>query len=142
MVHRRAKGGTGREGQRFEVTCHATGVLMTVIQLNPPLPMETPKGAGLAHFMIDYGPESHLMWTVFLDASGECWTFQNPEIRAAKNISLGRTTLSTIRPMGKQNGVAVDSPAPAADGAISAGDGQVAHAANGVGGKPLNGFHG
>jgi hypothetical protein len=69
---------------------------MPVIQLNPPLPLDTPKGKGLAHFLIDYGPESHLMWTVFLDATGECWTFQNPEIRASKNISLGRTKISAI----------------------------------------------
>ena len=66
---------------------------MSVTQLNPPLPMETPRGPGLAHFLIDYGPETHLMWTVFLDASGECWTFQNPEIRAAKNFTLSRSKL-------------------------------------------------
>ena len=71
---------------------------MTLTQLNPPIPLQTPRGPGLAHFVIDYGPESHLMWTVFLDASGECWTFQNPEIRAATNISLGRPSVSPIRP--------------------------------------------
>jgi hypothetical protein len=31
-----------------------------LVQLNPPLPLETPKGAGWAHFVIDYGPESAL----------------------------------------------------------------------------------
>ena len=59
-------------------------------QLNPPLPMSTPKGDGLAHFVIDYGPESHLMWVVFLDASGECWTVPNPEIRLKANWTMGR----------------------------------------------------
>ena len=43
-----------------------------------------------AHLVIDYGPEFHLLWTVFLDESGECWTFSNPKIRAQKNITLDR----------------------------------------------------
>ena len=59
-------------------------------QLNPPLPLETAKGPGLAHFVIDYGPESHLLWVVFLDAGGACWTVPNPEIRLQGNWSMGR----------------------------------------------------
>jgi hypothetical protein len=59
-------------------------------QLNPPLPLETPKGPGLAHFVIDYGPESHLLWVVFLDSDGACWCVPNPEIRLQKNWSLQR----------------------------------------------------
>ena len=62
----------------------------TILQLNPPLPLNTPKGPGLAHFLIDYGAEHNLMWTVFLDESNECWTFQNPEIRAQRNTTFGR----------------------------------------------------
>lgn len=61
-----------------------------MIQLNPPLPMNTPKGEGLAHVLIDYGPEDNLYWVVFITATGECWTFGNPQIRACKNITLGR----------------------------------------------------
>lgn len=61
-----------------------------MIQLNPPIPVFTPKGDGYAHVLIDYGPEYNLMWVVFQD-SGECWTWQNSEIRAQKNITLGRT---------------------------------------------------
>ncbi len=63
-----------------------------MIQLNPPIPLSTPRGNGLAHFVIDYGPEHNLIWTVFLDDSGECWSFSNPEIRAQKNITMGRLT--------------------------------------------------
>lgn len=59
-------------------------------QLNPPLPMDTVRGPGLAHFLIDYGPESHLMWVVFLDADGACWTVPNPEVRMQRNWSLQR----------------------------------------------------
>jgi len=61
-----------------------------ISQLNPPLPVTTPKGSGLAHLVIDYGPEHNLFWVVFIDATGECWTYPNPEIRAQKNITLGR----------------------------------------------------
>ncbi len=61
-----------------------------ISQLNPPLPVTTPKGSGLAHLVIDYGLEHNLFWVVFIDATGECWTYPNPEIRAQKNITLGR----------------------------------------------------
>jgi len=59
-------------------------------QLNPPIPMSTPKGNGLAWLMIDYGCEHDLMWVVAIDATGEIWTFANPEVRAVKNITMGR----------------------------------------------------
>ena len=45
-----------------------------ITQLNPPLPLETSKGPGWAHFVIDYGPESALLWVVFMDEDGACWT--------------------------------------------------------------------
>jgi hypothetical protein len=59
-----------------------------IIQLNPIIPVETPRGRGNAHFLIDYGEEQHLCWVVFLDESGECWTFINPQIRLQKNETL------------------------------------------------------
>jgi hypothetical protein len=62
-----------------------------MIQLNPPLPIQTPKGAGIAHVLIDYGIEDDLYWVVFIHSTGECWTYSNTEIRACKNITLGRT---------------------------------------------------
>lgn len=63
---------------------------MNLLQLNPPIPLNTPKGQGMAWLVIDYGPEHNLMWTVAIDATGEIWTFSNSEVRAQKNISLGR----------------------------------------------------
>lgn len=66
-----------------------------ILQCNPPIPVETPKGKGLAHFVIDYGVEHHLNWVCFIDVTGECWTFRNPEIRAQKNITYGRTLNGT-----------------------------------------------
>lgn len=67
-----------------------------MLQLNPPLPMLTPKGEGFAHVLIDYGPESDLYWTVFITDTGEVWTFSNREVRAAKNITLGRTHVEPV----------------------------------------------
>jgi hypothetical protein len=61
-----------------------------IIQLNPPLPMETVKGGGWAHFLIDYGPESALLWVVFMDADGACWTVPNAEVRMSANWTIGR----------------------------------------------------
>ena len=65
-----------------------------IIQLSPCIPINTPKGPALAHFLIDYGMESDLYWVCFLDNSGECWTFSNKEIRAQKNITAGREFIS------------------------------------------------
>jgi hypothetical protein len=65
-------------------------------QLDPPLPMVTPKGAGLAHFVIDYNIEHNLMFVVFLDDNGECWTFDTRNVRMAKNITLGRVNVPSL----------------------------------------------
>jgi len=59
-------------------------------QLNPPIPVITPKGTSLAHFIIDYGCEYDLQWVCFQDSTGECWTWKNSDIRAQKNITQGR----------------------------------------------------
>lgn len=61
-----------------------------MIQLNPPIPLLTPKGEGVAWFIIDYGIEHNLQWIVAIDSTGEIWTFQNPDVRAQKNITQGR----------------------------------------------------
>ncbi|MEP7184782.1 MAG: hypothetical protein ABI767_02995 [Rhodanobacter sp.] len=62
-----------------------------MIQLNPPIPMNTPKGEGFAHLMLDYGPESDLYWVVMITSTGEIWTYANRYVRGSKNITLGRT---------------------------------------------------
>jgi hypothetical protein len=60
-----------------------------ILQLNPPLPMVSPKGKCLCHFLIDYGPEHHLEWVCFQE-DGEVWTYKNPEIRSQENVTEGR----------------------------------------------------
>jgi len=63
---------------------------MVILQLDPTIPLETPKGSSQAFLVIDYGSEHNLMWVCAVDATGEIWTFQNPEVRAQKNITMGR----------------------------------------------------
>ncbi len=63
---------------------------MTILQLNPAIPVETPKGSGQAIFIIDYSSEHNLIWTVIIDSTGEIWSFQNPHVRAQKNITMDR----------------------------------------------------
>jgi hypothetical protein len=63
-----------------------------ILQLNPPIPLDTPKGSALAHLVIDYGPEHNLLWVCFGDDDGECWTWDNSRVRAQKNITMGRMT--------------------------------------------------
>ena len=67
-----------------------------IIQLNPALPVMTPKGEAYAHFLIDYGIEEHLMFVCFINNTGECWTYKNTKIRMLPNITLGRTNNSEI----------------------------------------------
>jgi hypothetical protein len=63
---------------------------IVVTQLNPTIPVMTPKGKGYAHLVIDYSQEHDLHWVVFIDNSGECWTFPNSKIRIDTNITLDR----------------------------------------------------
>lgn len=60
-----------------------------MLQLNPPIPVETPKGKALAQIIIDYGAEHDLIWVVFQD-DGECWSWRNQDIRAQRNITYDR----------------------------------------------------
>lgn len=67
--------------------------MQTMLQLNPPIPLKTPKGEGLAVLVIDYGPDHDLWWTVILskgEHAGEIWTYPNPKVRGVENVTLGR----------------------------------------------------
>ena len=67
-----------------------------IIQLSPTIPLNTPKGTAIAHFIIDNGIESDLLWVTFLDSNGECWTWLNRDIRAQKNVTIGRDHITPI----------------------------------------------
>jgi len=63
-------------------------------QLNPPIPVLTPQGKALAHVLIDYGAEHDLIWIVFLDSNGQCWSYSNKDIRGQQNITMGRNEVN------------------------------------------------
>jgi len=60
-----------------------------ITQLNPPIPVVTPHGKGMAQMVIDYGVEHDLIWVVF-DDDGQCWSWSNKNIRAQNNVTIGR----------------------------------------------------
>lgn len=66
---------------------------MTITRIDPPLPLLTPKGKAMAHFLIDYGVEHDLCWVCFQDDTGECWTWKNSVIRLQNNITAGRINI-------------------------------------------------
>jgi hypothetical protein len=62
-----------------------------MLHLNPPIPLDTPKGVGRAVVLIDRSEDHDLEWVTFIDATGECWTFRNQEIRQIENRTMGRS---------------------------------------------------
>ena len=61
-----------------------------LLQLNPPIPVETPRGKAMAQVIIDYGVEHDLVWLCFQDDTGESWCWNNKFIRAQNNITFSR----------------------------------------------------
>jgi hypothetical protein len=68
-----------------------------IIQLNPQIPLITPKGNGQAVMVIDYSEEHDLKWVVIQDDTGEIWTWGNDQVRGFKNVTMGRNKISPIR---------------------------------------------
>ena len=68
-----------------------------MIQLDPPLPVNTPKGEGFAYFLCDMGLEHDDYWKVLITKTGEWWTFNNRDVRGQKNITLGRLDPTPVR---------------------------------------------
>lgn len=69
---------------------------MSHIQLNPSIPLLTPKGQGEAIMCIDYSKEDDLFWVVIQDETGEIWTWNNKDVRGCKNVTIGRKNISSI----------------------------------------------
>lgn len=61
-----------------------------IIQLNPTIPLISPKGPCYAYALIDYSQEHDLYWVTFDNDTGECWTWSNKEVRMQNNITLRR----------------------------------------------------
>ena len=67
-----------------------------VKRLDPVIWVQTPLGEADAEFMIEIGDEHHIQWVCWLHETGECWTFQNHEIRRTTNLTMGRDTISSF----------------------------------------------
>lgn len=65
------------------------GSLMFILRLEPPIPLMTPRGDGMAIIFRDMGIECHDLWTV-IQSDGGIWTWENPQVRAQSNVTLGR----------------------------------------------------
>ena len=64
--------------------------MVIVTQLSPSIPLDTPKGPGLALFYIWLSEEHHGLWVVCIDSTGEFWTYENPQVRGTKSVTFGR----------------------------------------------------
>jgi hypothetical protein len=71
---------------------------MSIIQLNPPIYMETPLGSAVCLFLWEQGLEIDVQWCCFIEATGEPWWFPNSKVRLSPNLSAGRATTSPIKP--------------------------------------------
>ena len=61
-----------------------------ILQLNPTIPLTTPHGRAIAHFLIDNGDEHHLLWVCIQDDTGEIWVWPNPDVHGRPNPTMGR----------------------------------------------------
>lgn len=64
--------------------------MTAILQLNPPLPVVTPKGKAFAHLILDYSQEHDLIFVCFQDETGECWSWPNHKIKMQPNLTMGR----------------------------------------------------
>lgn len=61
-----------------------------MLQLNPSFEILTPKGMATAFAITIPTQEDNIQWITFLKENGQCWTFDNTEIRAVPQWTLGR----------------------------------------------------
>ena len=60
-----------------------------MLQLKPPIPVETPLGEGWAQVVIDYSPDFNTVWIVFLIDSGMVKHFDSNDLRVCGNETFG-----------------------------------------------------
>lgn len=75
-----------------------------MLQLHTPIPVETPLGDAFAHLVFDYGQEHYIHFVCFLNETGECWIFDNREVRLQPNLTMGvrRPAAVNKAPKGKK----------------------------------------
>lgn len=64
---------------------------MTILQLNPQIPLVTPMGGAQCVAIIDYSEEHDLKFVCILDEGGAVFTFQNKDVKGYANPTMGRT---------------------------------------------------
>ena len=69
--------------------------MRNVVRIYPAFPIETTRGQGTAHFLIDAGIETDIGWLVALD-NGEWWEFTNADVRSCINRTIGRTETTKV----------------------------------------------
>lgn len=74
-----------------------------MLQLDPALPVVTPKGKAMAHVLIDYGLEHDLLWVCFQESDRQIWTYRNQDVRADSNVTFGRK-LASVETAGSSRG--------------------------------------
>ena len=91
-----------------------------MMQLNPPIPVDTPRGPAYAHMVIDYSQEHYVLFVVFLADTGECWVVPNRDVKLQKNLTMGvRVAPSMTPPDPAASRAAFLHPQPNGNGAVS-----------------------
>ncbi|WGR74300.1 MULTISPECIES: hypothetical protein [unclassified Bradyrhizobium] len=70
-----------------------------ILQLNPPIYVETPLGSAVCMFLWEHGLEIDVQWCCFIESTGEPWWLPNNQIRLSTNLSAGRSKTSEIKPL-------------------------------------------
>lgn len=60
-----------------------------MLQLHPPIPVETEHGPGVALLVIDYGTEHNSAFVVALQKTRELKHYQSSQLRLAQNFTFG-----------------------------------------------------
>lgn len=60
-----------------------------ILQLNPPIWVQTPLGEGDCLFLLDYGPNLNSVWLVHLHEDGRALHFDSSDIRVMGNLMYG-----------------------------------------------------
>lgn len=94
---------------------------MTVMckRLCPPMELETPRGRARAHFLMDYGTDTSLVWVCFVIRTGECWCVRNEDVREVRDDTWSLPGGRAVEAAGGPQGAAL--PAVAAAPVAAAG---------------------
>jgi hypothetical protein len=79
-----------------------------ILQLNPPIWVQTPLGEGDCLVLIDYGPNLNTVWLVHLFDDGRVLHFDSSDIRAMGNLMYGIAHPSPPEPRIRPFSPAVD----------------------------------